>query len=748
MGGAGIHQTVVGDHNIFTGSGDIRITFQLPPAEAEERRLHLQLTESVRRFWIEGVLEHSVHEAAMVALRKEARPEAVDHPWERVLELPRGAAETLGPDRAIGDVFAGTGRTLLILGEPGSGKTVTLLELARELIGRFEREPTEAAPVVLNLTTWERGPLAAWIEAEMKSKYFIPPRRSRKWLEQSRLIPLLDGLDELPGDRRPACVAAINQFLESGGVSGIAVCCRLAEYLALPERLRFGSAVCLQPLQAAQIEEYLARGGSSLWALREVICGDPLLQELARSPLMLNVICLAYGDQPVEKIAQSRGDTAEARRANLFACYVERMFARIPRAGFSESQTTAWLSWLAGRMRDHSLTVFLVESLQPSWLATAGQRRAYALGSRVLICLAWGMCWWLATLALFAEARRVALPGFLTTLLFASLHGVIAGFLADWRMRVPPVGARSEKWRVACEVLLHPLLAAVLLACLAVLTEPFFAATWRLILGLGPDVPMPAWEVGLRVGMVNGLWFGLILGLKRRGRSVSDDIRLSGALRASAAGARTGAKWGALIGGSFFLLLLAVALTIHWAGDSAWWRELTASLSPQTPLLSAGLLLAVCLIVSGIAAGVTAIIGALFGMLAPTGRLPSGRPGYGLWLSGANAVVAGLAVGTVVGLLATFGNAATGTPGDSRYTVMAGSAWGLAAAVWYGGQDFIQHLTLRLQLRRCGWLPKNFVRFLDHAARLIFLQKVGSGYIFMHRQLLEYFAGLEVRRGK
>ena len=477
MGGAEIHQTVVGDHNIFTGSGDIRITYQLPPAEAEERRLLLQLTENVRRFWIEGVLEHSVHEAAMVELRKEARPEAVDHPWERVLELPRGAPEALGPERAIGDVFAGTGRALLILGEPGSGKTVTLLELARELIGRFGKDPSQAAPVVLNLTTWERGPLAAWIEAELKTKYFIPPRRTQKWLEQSRLIPLLDGLDELPEERRTTCVAAINEFLESGGVSGIAVCCRLAEYLALPERLRFSGAVCLQPLSPSQIEEYLARGGSALFALREVIRGDALLREMARSPLMLNVICLAYGGQSVEAIAQQHGDTAEARRANLFGRYVERMFARIPRAGFSESQTTEWLSWLAGRMRAHSLTVFLVESLQPSWLATAGQRRAYALGSRVLICLAWGMCWWLATLAFFAEARQVALPGFLTTLLFASIHGVIAGLLADWRMRVPPVRARSERWRVACEVVMHPLLAAVLLPCLAVLTEPFFAVT-------------------------------------------------------------------------------------------------------------------------------------------------------------------------------------------------------------------------------------------------------------------------------
>lgn len=39
-----------------------------------------------------------------------------------------------------------------------------------------------------------------------------------------------------------------------------------------------------------------------------------------------------------------------------------------------------------------------------------------------------------------------------------------------------------------------------------------------------------------------------------------------------------------------------------------------------------------------------------------------------------------------------------------------------------------------------GWIPKDYARFLDYAARLIFLQKVGSGYLFVHRQLLEYFA--------
>jgi hypothetical protein len=36
------------------------------------------------------------------------------------------------------------------------------------------------------------------------------------------------------------------------------------------------------------------------------------------------------------------------------------------------------------------------------------------------------------------------------------------------------------------------------------------------------------------------------------------------------------------------------------------------------------------------------------------------------------------------------------------------------------------------------------VRFLDYAAKdLNFLQKVGGGYIFIHRMLLEHFAAMD-----
>ncbi len=48
------------------------------------------------------------------------------------------------------------GRTLLILGEPGSGKTITLLRLAQQLIERTEENISKPIPVVFNLSSWVR----------------------------------------------------------------------------------------------------------------------------------------------------------------------------------------------------------------------------------------------------------------------------------------------------------------------------------------------------------------------------------------------------------------------------------------------------------------------------------------------------------------------------------------------------------------------------------------------------------------
>jgi hypothetical protein len=71
-----------------------------------------------------------------------------------------------------------------------------------------------------------------------------------------------------------------------------------------------------------------------------------------------------------------------------------------------------------------------------------------------------------------------------------------------------------------------------------------------------------------------------------------------------------------------------------------------------------------------------------------------------------------------------------------------GLLFGLIAGLIGGGQFSIRHFVIRLFMRISRLAPLNYARFLDYAAERLFLYKVGSGYIFVHRFLMEYFASL------
>ena len=67
-------------------------------------------------------------------------------------------------------------------------------------------------------------------------------------------------------------------------------------------------------------------------------------------------------------------------------------------------------------------------------------------------------------------------------------------------------------------------------------------------------------------------------------------------------------------------------------------------------------------------------------------------------------------------------------------------SFGLAIGLSKGGSAIVNHYALRLVLWRSGAIPWAYVRLLDFAAQRILLRKVGGGYIFIHRLLLDYFA--------
>ncbi|MBV9327426.1 MAG: NACHT domain-containing protein, partial [Chloroflexi bacterium] len=277
--------TVTG--TVYQGDVAIYATATMDPRERENRRRMLM---RVRRTWIDGYLEASLHGAALQTLGLQERPEAVPDRWGMVVQQRDCPSRRLPPDTSIVHVFDELDGELLILGEPGSGKTILLLELTRALLDRAEHDEAVPMPVIFPLAPWavKRLTLADWLVDELNQRYDVPRQIGQKWVANDRLLPLLDGLDEVTAERRGACVEAINTYREGRAqmLPGLVVTSRVADYDSVAAQLRLRGAVLLQPLRPDQIEAYLASAGDQLAGVRTALQADQTLQELAASPLL------------------------------------------------------------------------------------------------------------------------------------------------------------------------------------------------------------------------------------------------------------------------------------------------------------------------------------------------------------------------------------------------------------------------------------------------------------------------------
>jgi len=212
---------------------------------AREERNRQGMLKRVKNDWVKCVLEQSLHGVVLIKLGLEERRDAVLN--RQGMELQRTGEPNclLPPGTKIVDVFDKMGPTLLIMGEPGSGKTTMLLELARDTIARAKKDHNRRIPVVFNLSSWTdaKQPIADWLVGELDTKYGIQKKISSDWIENDDLLLLLDGLDEVLPDRREACSRAINDFRQKHGLlTPLVVCCRSEEYDALTTCLNLDGA--------------------------------------------------------------------------------------------------------------------------------------------------------------------------------------------------------------------------------------------------------------------------------------------------------------------------------------------------------------------------------------------------------------------------------------------------------------------------------------------------------------------------
>jgi serine/threonine protein kinase len=593
-----------------------------PAYSRQEYRNRQILLNKVKNYWIKGVLETSLHGKALITLGLEKRLDAVDRPWGIVWETPNQPRQTLTQTTKVIELFQqmGAGRTLLILGEPGSGKTTTLLELTRDLIAAAELDSNQPIPVVFNLSAWinEKVAIASWLIRELNTKYQVSQEIGKSWIQNQQLLLLLDGLDEVSPERREACVEAINQFSRDYGSTEIIACSRIKDYEVLSPRLRFQGAIFIQPLTLTQIHHYLTKAGAELAAVANALQADSILQELAKSPLMLSIMALAYQGMSITDLP---GMNLEERRQHLFDHYIQRMFDRRgAKEQYSQEQSMRWLTWLAQKLSQQSQSVFLIERMQPNWLAQGWQKKVYQVTLLSIFFLLGGL---VGTLLLPVE--RV--------LFLLILTGIILWIIVGLK-QINPVERLKWSWKKALSNLINGLIiGAILGLSLKLLYDVIFKVVpvhgfWLIFPNLSP--------FSLVRGMIFGMNIGLIFGLVR-------------------------------------------------------------------------------------------------GLTAPSIETIT-VPNQGIWQSAKNALVFGLIAFLVLAIAAKL----------LGWMVFVWGIFGLSfGLIAGGGEACLKHFVLRLILYHSGYTPWNYARFLDYATERIFLQKVGGGYIFVHRLLLEHFAQMQ-----
>ena len=631
-----VDQNITGDSNQVIGQIDqvvapvvnLTVYDQLPqivsqgavvasqPLTQQEYRQRKVLLNKVKEYWLKGVLERSLHSQVLLELGLEEKPEMVQRPFCEADEFAMTSGEMLPEGTNATSLFdeMGEGRTLLVLGEPGSGKTITLLKLAEALVARAEADLSLPIPVVVNLSSWRRKEksFSDWLADELFEKYQVSKSIGQDLIQKEALILLLDGLDEVSLELRETCVAHLNRFIQGHGATEISVCCRVRDYEKLSQRLILRCSIYIHPLSFKQVDEYLVQAGEQLSSLRTILETDLELKKIATTPLILSIMSMAYQYYVLEDF-QSLPSTGERRR-HLLDSYVERMlYRRDSSQDYSNENTKYWLAWLAKNMEKSSTTIFLIEKLQLNFLESDFLRILCRIGSG-LAC------------AIFS--------GTIVLLVFNINHSFKIAYYFGFN---------------------------------------FSFAFGLFVSFLGTIRPVSTLEISFQLGKEN-IAISVVVGLLA----------------------------------TFFSSLL-LPFSGAYAGG-----------------ISAAL---VCLLVT---------------QIRGSGKDSIKTPNEAIWDSLRNALILGTGSAISIFLVYFFILLELALNQTIEDTIVvsfqAGVLGGLMVGLILGGTACICHFFLRLMLYKSRKSPWNYAAFLDYAADRLLLQKVGGGYIFIHRMLLEHFS--------
>lgn len=413
-------------------------------------------------------------------------------------------------------------RGLVLLGDPGSGRTTLLHRLAADLLDDDEGP----VPIVLPLSTgswrvephrlsslrwaskqdvvpaddWDTEALeraqrlsvakleqvdhavdtaVEWLAVEIGRQHQVPPHKVGEWLRATPcgLVLLLDGLDEIRhADDRRRCVEVLS-LLKPRLTTAIVVCARPSDEVELR---KFGRAVRVPPLGATTVDAFLAADG--LESLRAACLRREDLVAALDTPLALTLAAEGYrgaevDDDEVDRVVSGGLD-------HLWA-------VRLPARAES-------LRGLARLMDRGDRDVFTVEALSLAWVRQAGLWPV-----RVVAPWVYGVLALVAAVGLVAFTAWATSPGFAVLcagVLAASAAAQVyaAGNATDRRRSRLDLGDFvAARWALDWRAAVAALLTCVLAGLVTGASVGMFGGPAGIALGL-----LPGTAAGLAVAVL------------------------------------------------------------------------------------------------------------------------------------------------------------------------------------------------------------------------------------------------------
>jgi energy-coupling factor transporter ATP-binding protein EcfA2 len=284
--------------------------------------------------------------------------------------------------KAINESFNQKGR-LLIVGSPGSGKTVLLLKLALELLGD-ECQAEQKLPVIFNLASWSEdyASFEDWLIDVLNSGNGLSKDFARTLLHEKRIIFLLDGLDELARNEEPEvahqkraeCLASLNDYLREGRKA--VICCRQEEFLKMSSETNqlapVDSTVKVNDLSKPEIILALQHAQThnesraSATNLLQIIETNEVFLDVLSTPFYFTTALEVFDKQLLNE-KDFPTDEAEVKKYLLDRFIESKLNHTNKLTAFEKDKAKAmkWLSWLARLMDESKITTFEIAELQP-----------------------------------------------------------------------------------------------------------------------------------------------------------------------------------------------------------------------------------------------------------------------------------------------------------------------------------------------------------------------------------------------